>query len=495
MGVLDGLTTVSLTGLVTDLVGNPGNGYVRFDPPSAIVDSAGDTLGDAVSYHCGVSAGAFVAVSGQPPQILASDAAGISPQDFAYRITVALDVWRVTFYAPVYAGGQSGVTITLGQLYAQSAPVPNPGVAYVPLSQVGQPSGLATLDKDGLLPTTQLPAVAQPPVSYATDTWIGRPDGALATGATPAVCPPHSGIEWLMTGTIPWETVGGLLTVAPGTAGAAYGQLYLGDGNPVSHLRADFSWGSTGSTDSGSIALLIGSDSTLSLDNLGCHLVITRQNWAFTTRQNSGSLTPITGGSGSFVTELADDGTVYTVSVSIIGNTAFLVLPDHTPHVLTDPTIGAAISGAAIWEIDLPLATDRVPSYHRVQACTDLNSQIPVSTETDWVAAMVQLQQAQTWTSALGTAQAVQIGDYLGVAGLVLGGDTAVFRAGAGILETQAAVILAGIVEHTGSLISFFGAAPAARPTVSGSRGGNAALASLITAMATLGLITDGTTA
>lgn len=39
----------------------------------------------------------------------------------------------------------------------------------------------------------------------------------------------------------------------------------------------------------------------------------------------------------------------------------------------------------------------------------------------------------------------------------------------------------------------FNGASPLAKPTVSGSRGGNAALASLITALANYGLITDGT--
>jgi hypothetical protein len=42
--------------------------------------------------------------------------------------------------------------------------------------------------------------------------------------------------------------------------------------------------------------------------------------------------------------------------------------------------------------------------------------------------------------------------------------------------------------------IGFFGVTPTAKPTVSGSRGGNAALASLLTALANLGLITDSTT-
>lgn len=43
--------------------------------------------------------------------------------------------------------------------------------------------------------------------------------------------------------------------------------------------------------------------------------------------------------------------------------------------------------------------------------------------------------------------------------------------------------------------IGFFGATPIAKPNVSGSRGGNAALASLLTSLAALGLISDGTTA
>lgn len=43
--------------------------------------------------------------------------------------------------------------------------------------------------------------------------------------------------------------------------------------------------------------------------------------------------------------------------------------------------------------------------------------------------------------------------------------------------------------------LGFFGAALSLRPTVTGSRGGNAALASLLTQLATLGLITDSTTA
>ena len=46
-----------------------------------------------------------------------------------------------------------------------------------------------------------------------------------------------------------------------------------------------------------------------------------------------------------------------------------------------------------------------------------------------------------------------------------------------------------------GNAIGFYGATPAVKPTVTGSRGGNAALADLLTELATLGLITDSSTA
>lgn len=52
-----------------------------------------------------------------------------------------------------------------------------------------------------------------------------------------------------------------------------------------------------------------------------------------------------------------------------------------------------------------------------------------------------------------------------------------------------------GDLNHDGSNIGFFGTAPAAKQTVSGSRGGNAALADLLTELAEYGLITDSTTA
>ena len=50
-------------------------------------------------------------------------------------------------------------------------------------------------------------------------------------------------------------------------------------------------------------------------------------------------------------------------------------------------------------------------------------------------------------------------------------------------------------IKLNSTTLGFYGTTPAAKPTISGSRGGNAALASLLTQLAGLGLITDSTTA
>lgn len=73
--------------------------------------------------------------------------------------------------------------------------------------------------------------------------------------------------------------------------------------------------------------------------------------------------------------------------------------------------------------------------------------------------------------------------------GIRLGGDALVnlYRSAVGVLNTDGALAVGGGV-------GFNGTAPGAKPTVTGSRGGNEALASLLTVLAGMGLITDGTT-
>lgn len=84
--------------------------------------------------------------------------------------------------------------------------------------------------------------------------------------------------------------------------------------------------------------------------------------------------------------------------------------------------------------------------------------------------------------------------DYISYASSISG----ILVAVAGVPVAQfgsAQTTLTNDVVLTGANLGFYGASAQAKPTVTGSRGGNAALTSLLTALATLGLITNSTTA
>lgn len=80
---------------------------------------------------------------------------------------------------------------------------------------------------------------------------------------------------------------------------------------------------------------------------------------------------------------------------------------------------------------------------------------------------------------------------------LLLGstGDVNLYRAGADLLATDDGFAVSGDLQHWGAKAGFFGTAARGKPVVSGAKGANAALASLLTALVNLGLITDSTTA
>lgn len=72
-------------------------------------------------------------------------------------------------------------------------------------------------------------------------------------------------------------------------------------------------------------------------------------------------------------------------------------------------------------------------------------------------------------------------------------GTSRILLSGASGIDLEGPVLASGDILHTGTKIGFFkfGSAAVTKQTVSGSRGGNAALASLLTALAAYGLITD----
>jgi hypothetical protein len=88
-------------------------------------------------------------------------------------------------------------------------------------------------------------------------------------------------------------------------------------------------------------------------------------------------------------------------------------------------------------------------------------------------------------------------------AGLTIGGDVNLYRSAADYLKTDDNFVSAGLfvtgrtalVDGGSGVLSYFGAGGATKQTVTGSRGGNAALASLLTALAAYGEIVNSTTA
>jgi hypothetical protein len=73
--------------------------------------------------------------------------------------------------------------------------------------------------------------------------------------------------------------------------------------------------------------------------------------------------------------------------------------------------------------------------------------------------------------------------------------DTNLYRSAADTLKTDDSLVVGANLSHLGSSLGFYGATPAAKPAVTGAKGGNAALGSLLTALAGLGLLTDSSSA
>lgn len=83
--------------------------------------------------------------------------------------------------------------------------------------------------------------------------------------------------------------------------------------------------------------------------------------------------------------------------------------------------------------------------------------------------------------------------------GIVPGGIKFLARNDSGVQLEALTIRATGTTEirlglaHQGSTLGFFNTTPTTKPTITGSRGGNAALADLLTKLAGLGLLTDST--
>ena len=126
-------------------------------------------------------------------------------------------------------------------------------------------------------------------------------------------------------------------------------------------------------------------------------------------------------------------------------------------------------SGLALYIQDDAAVMNLIATIGAVRAGADNTGDITLRTVTAGATAVERLRVMNTGTLGIGTT----------TDGLTAAGSLAIAKD----------------LAHRGTLAGFFNTAPAAKPTVTGSRGGNAALASLLTGLAGLGLITDSSSA
>lgn len=79
--------------------------------------------------------------------------------------------------------------------------------------------------------------------------------------------------------------------------------------------------------------------------------------------------------------------------------------------------------------------------------------------------------------------------------GIRIAGDTNLYSSASATLKTDNSFHVGSTFRHLGGSLGFYNATAISKPTITGSRGGNAALASFLTEAQNLGLITDSTTA
>jgi hypothetical protein len=182
--------------------------------------------------------------------------------------------------------------------------------------------------------------------SPLAENFANKPDGYLAGADT--------GQDWLSTSnpdaTAQLLVHGGRLTNLASNVGVAAGYYTAGLGGLITSMSAQFSFLAGLGGVAGAI-VMIAFRSPLNnvnvLPDAGLHLSILRQGWGVDYISGD-TIVPIT--SAGFSSQLYNDGTIYTASVAIAGNTATLTLPDGQ-HVVTDSHIGSLAGSFACFEV------------------------------------------------------------------------------------------------------------------------------------------------
>ncbi len=199
-------------------------------------------------------------------------------------------------------------------------------------------------------------------------------------------------------------------------------------------------------------------------------------------------------------TTAAGSTVIKVITESIAGKDGSAYLQGVAPSGKTASSHVWATNGSALAAIDVTVSSGGAPSISLGDNTTDVSIGKGLNVGTATGAATGQVLASQVIRAQGGTSPSSGAGVelvYSSSVGYVVSYDrsTALFKA----LALQALSVELDYqttprikVDATG--IAFFGATPAAKPTVSGSRASNAALASLLTALANLGLLTDSST-
>lgn len=190
-----------------------------------------------------------------------------------------------------------------------------------------------------------------------------------------------------------------------------------------------------------------------------------------------------------------DDGTRWQNNVCLVGDTAnqgntVIIAPSANSVLLAIGATGRFFVNSTVAEFTVPsLQFTSTVVNPTIQQLTDATNTVTGDQMT------IHAQDCSGTTAVTAGSIDVRAGDATGGSGTRNGGNF-FLRPGAGATANGELALRDGpnnaMLRIGGTqLMAFFGTAPVARPTVTGSRGGNAALADLLTDLAGLGLIID----
>ncbi len=187
----------------------------------------------------------------------------------------------------------------------------------------------------------------------------------------------------------------------------------------------------------------------------------------------------------------SEDRLAFTHGITVIGQ---VVVGETAPvqagrfgHVFRDTFVSdgsSSVSGGVLWEQGITAANGSLSGVVGHFFTSDLTTQS--NSETIGVVAQLWVAEPNITIGTDTITAAATI--YVSGAPSEGGSNYAIF-------VDSGAVRLDGELEHAGTTLGFYGSTPVSQPTVTGSRGGNAALADLLTELATQGLIIDSSSA